>query len=78
MSLRRSRPIMRRMNWKQAITRWRALPLQERARIRRNRIPLNVAESMAFEGEPVELAALQAELARLDTLPATSKHALAS
>jgi hypothetical protein len=33
---------------------------------------------MAFEGEPVELAALQAELARLDTLPATSKHALAS
>ena len=66
------------MDWKQAIERWRALLREERARIRRGRIPLNVAESMAFEGEPVELAALQAELARLTTLPATSKHALAS
>lgn len=66
------------MDWKQAIERWRTLPREERARIRRSRIPLNVAESMAFEGEPVELAALQAELARLATLPATSKHALAS
>ncbi|OGA60360.1 MAG: hypothetical protein A3G81_04475 [Betaproteobacteria bacterium RIFCSPLOWO2_12_FULL_65_14] len=66
------------MDWKQAIERWRALPQKDQARIRRDRIPLNVAESMAFEGEPVELAALRAELARLDTLPATSKHALAS
>ena len=66
------------MDWKQAIERWRSLPPEERARIRRRRIPLNVAESMAFEGEPVDLAALQAELARLETPPATSKHALAS
>ena len=57
------------MDWKQAIDRWRALPPQERTRIRRSRIPLNVAESMAFEGEPVDLPALQAELARLDTAP---------
>jgi hypothetical protein len=66
------------MDWKQAIDRWRALPQEDRARIRRERIPLNVAESMAFEGEPVRLEALRAELARLETLPATSKHALAS
>lgn len=66
------------MDWKQAIERWRALPQEERVRVRRSRIPLNVAESMAFEGEPVDLAALQAELVRLDALPATSKRALAS
>ena len=66
------------MTWKLAIERWRKLPLEEQARIRRSRIPMNVAESMAFEGEPVELAALKAELARLETRPATSKPVLAS
>lgn len=63
------------MDWKQAITRWRALPNEEKARTRRNRIPLNVAESMAFEGEPVELEMLRAEFADLEMRPATSKHA---
>jgi hypothetical protein len=57
---------MSAMNWQQAIERWRSLPRAERARIRRSRIPSNVAESMAFEGEPVELAAMEADLARLD------------
>ena len=52
------------MNWTKKIERWRALPPEEQARVRRSRIPLNVAESMAFEGEPVELAALEAEHAR--------------
>jgi hypothetical protein len=66
------------MSWNLTIKRWRALPAEEQARIRRNRIPMNVAESMAFEGEPVELAALEAELTRLDTPPDTSKHASAS
>ena len=66
------------MDWKLTIERWRSLSQEERTRIRRERIPLNVAESMAFEGEPVDLAALQAELARLDTPPAMSKHASAS
>jgi len=69
---------MRLMDWKQTIKRWRTLPPQEQARLRRNRIPLNVAESMAFEGEPVALATLRAELARLETRPATSKPVLAS
>ena len=69
---------MRRMDWKQTIKRWRTLPAQERARIRRGRIPLNVAESMAFEGEPVALATLRAELARLETRPVMSKPVLAS
>ena len=69
---------MPRMDWKQAIKRWRSLLPEERARIRRGRIPLNVAESMAFEGEPVALAAMEAELARLEAPLATSKQALAS
>ena len=60
---------MPRMDWKQAIKRWRSLLPEERARIRRGRIPLNVAESMAFEGEPVALAAMEAELARLGRQP---------
>jgi hypothetical protein len=66
------------MDWKQVIERWRNLSPEERTRIRSERIPLNVAESMAFEGEPVELEMLRAELARLDTPPDTSKHASAS
>lgn len=69
---------MQLMDWKRAIERWRSLPPQERARIRRNRIPTNVTESMAFEGEPVALAAMEAELSRLEAPPAASKHALAS
>ncbi len=69
---------MRRMDWKQAIERWRSLPPEEQARIRRSRIPLNVAESMAFEGEPVDLAEMEAELARLDTPLDTSKRASGS
>lgn len=66
------------MDWKQAIERWRSLLPEERARIRRSRIPLNVAESMAFEGEPVDLTAMEAELARLDRPPVTSKRASGS
>jgi len=69
---------MLRMDWKQAIKRWRALPDEEKVRARRSRIPLNVAESMAFEGEPVELTALQAELTRLEMPRDTSKRALGS
>jgi hypothetical protein len=69
---------MTAMNWKQAIERWRALSPEEQARTRRGRIPTNVAESMAFEGEPVLLTVLEAELARLDTPPDTSKRASAS
>ena len=64
---------MRRMNWKQTIKHWRSLQPEEQHRIRRSRIPLNVAESMAFEGELVELTVLQAEFARLDTPSDMSK-----
>ena len=52
------------MDWLQAIENWRRLPPEEKARIRWQRIPLNVAHSMAFAGEPVSLEALEAEHAK--------------
>lgn len=52
------------MNWKQVIERWQALPPEERSRLSRARIPLNVAESMAFAAEPVDLKMLEEEHAR--------------
>ncbi|MPZ44049.1 MAG: hypothetical protein GEV05_11700 [Betaproteobacteria bacterium] len=63
------------VDWKQAIERWRSLPEAARTRMRRDRIPLNVAESMALEGEPVDLETMKAELMRLDTLADTSRPA---
>ncbi len=69
---------MQMVDWKHAIERWRSLPKAERSRLRCARIPLNVVESMAFEREPVDLAAMEAELARLGTLADTSKRASGS
>jgi hypothetical protein len=64
---------MKMMDWKEVIKRWQALPPVEQARIRRKRIPLNVAESMAFAGEPVDLEMLEAAHARRNTRPDASK-----
>ena len=44
------------MGYVEAIDRWRALPDAMRRRLRWQAIPQQVAESMAFEGEPVDLA----------------------
>lgn len=66
------------MDWRQAIEHWRSLPPAERARIRRARIALSVVESMAFEREPVGLAAMEAELARLEIQADTAKRASGS
>lgn len=61
--------------WKTAIDRWRALPAEERHRRRWERIPRNVAESMAFEGEPVDLAWLEEEHAKHPMPPLRSARA---
>ena len=53
------------MNWKTNIERRRKLSPEEKRAIRIRRIPQKVANSMAFEGEPVDLAMLERELARL-------------
>jgi uncharacterized protein with von Willebrand factor type A (vWA) domain len=57
------------MGWKEAIRQWRALPEEERQRRRRASIPRKVARSMAFEGEPVDLALLEPRHARRRILP---------
>gem|GEM_PF-4637153 len=43
------------MNYVDTITRWRKLLLETRRKLRWDAIPRQVAESMAFEGEPVDL-----------------------
>jgi hypothetical protein len=52
------------MNWKEVIHRWRALPEEEKHRLRWLSIPRSVARSMAFAGEPVDQELLEAEHAR--------------
>jgi len=61
------------LDWKQAITDWRALPAAEKARRRWLRIPRSVAQSMAFEGEPVSLEMLEADHA-LHPMPLASSN----
>jgi hypothetical protein len=50
------------MDWKEAIERWRKLPLEEQRKARLRQIPQSVARSMAFEGEPVDQEMLQQTL----------------
>ena len=52
------------MDWIEAIRLWRALPEEEQRRRRRAALAPKVARSCAFEGEPVDLAMLEAELGR--------------
>ena len=47
------------MNWIETIHLWRQLPAADKLRRRWQAIPLDVAQSMAFEQEPVALPRLQ-------------------
>ena len=53
------------MNWKDNIRHWRSLPAAQQLEISLARSPVQVWQSMAFEGEPVSLRWLQAEHERL-------------
>ncbi|PYI82466.1 MAG: hypothetical protein DME26_17590 [Verrucomicrobia bacterium] len=68
-----SRSDYRGMNWTETIRRWRRLNVEARQRIRWERIPRQVALSMAFEGGPVEVSWLQ-KLHHQAELPGTSKQ----
>lgn len=57
------------MNWKENITRWRNLTPEEKLRRNWDAIPLDVAQSMAFEGEPVAVARIRERLDQIE-LPA--------
>ncbi len=65
------------MNWIQAINQWRSLTPAEKLRRRWQAIPQDVAQSMAFEREPVEIRRLQALLDQIAP-PASSKPLAAS
>jgi hypothetical protein len=52
------------MNWQAKIAEWRRLPPAERRARRWSGVPRQVAASMAFEGEPVDLAWLKTLHAR--------------
>jgi hypothetical protein len=57
------------VTWIENIERWRQLPAEEKLLRRWNAIPRDVAQSMAFEREPVEMSLLHAIHARIE-LPA--------
>ena len=57
------------MDWKENVRRWRALSEADKRRIRLRRIPQKVANSMAFEGQPVDMEMLEHELHRLTRAP---------
>jgi hypothetical protein len=59
------------MNWTDRVTKWRRLPDREKFLRRWEAIPLDVAQSMAFEREAVDLASLRSLLAQI-ALPAIS------
>ena len=54
------------MTWIENIERWRKLPAEEKLLRRWQAIPRDVAQSMAFEREPVEMSLLQGILDRIE------------
>lgn len=65
----------KRTTWQEAIRQWRALPGEEKLRRSWASIPHSVTQSMAFAGEPVDLAMPEAAHARrpMPLLPASAK-----
>ena len=61
------------VTWIENIERWRQLPAEEKLLRRWKAIPRDVAQSMAFEREPVEMSLLHAIHARIE-LPALLKQ----
>lgn len=54
------------MTWQDNIRRWQALPAERKLQIRWDAIPRDVAESMAFEREPVSEERIRETLARIE------------
>ena len=65
------------MTWIENVQQWRRLPAEEKLLRRWRAIPRDVAQSMAFEREPVDQATLERQLARIAP-PAISKPPTAS
>ena len=65
------------MTWQDNIRRWQALPAERKLQIRWEAIPRDVAESMAFEREPVPVEGIREALSRIAP-PATLRPRAAS
>jgi hypothetical protein len=63
------------MSWIESVNTWRQLPAEEKLLRRWRAIPHDVAQSMAFEREPVEISRLQEILGQIG-LPDSSKQPL--
>jgi len=61
----------------ETIRQWKALPPERKLQLRWEAIPLDVAQSMAFEREPVPVETIRAILAQIEP-PALLKLHLAS
>lgn len=59
---------MSKPDYREAIRRWRALPEAEKKARRIESIPRSVAQSMAFEGQPVSAKWLGEQQQRFDAL----------
>jgi hypothetical protein len=60
------------MNWTENIQKWRTLPPERKLQLRWNAISMDVAQSMAFEMEPVSEEKIR-EILALITPPDSSK-----
>ncbi len=65
------------MNYTENIRQWKALTPERKLQLRWEAIPLDVAQSMAFEKEPVPMETIREILARIEP-PAMLKPLLAS
>jgi hypothetical protein len=54
------------MSYIETIRQWKALPPERKLQLRWQAIPLDVAQSMAFEREPVPIETIRAILARIE------------
>jgi len=66
------------MSYTENIRQWKALPPERKLRLRWEAIPLNVARSMAFEREPVDLETLREIHARSEPPALLKQHAASS
>jgi hypothetical protein len=66
------------MTYVEAIRRWKALPPERKLQLRWEAIPLDVAQSMAFEREPVPVETIRAILARIEPPAMLKRHSASS
>ena len=62
----------------ETIRQWKALPPERKLQLRWEAIPLDVAQSMAFEREPVPVETIRAILAQIEPRALLKQHLASS